>query len=317
MQWIRRAAALVLSAALLFGLAVSAGAFQSVSQEVQLAIEIEDRLNEGLVDVELSYGHGLSALDWSTLKDNGVTFQMRYFNTYYRFRPADVSRTMGYEELNLSRTEVPDELMDEICAKTGLEEDEFMVVLPSMLGKLPGTATVGICLDQDFMNNNGHTGLNVYGIDFVRNVSYREADEDEADSADDAGRVRETSYGISAIGLAASGKAAEKTWSPWISISTNVSRMLLITTRSIGTYGSMSWNQSSGAIQSANEVFSGTASAVTPSNPGSSSGAPVTDANPNTGVSETQLLLVCGIAALGAATVYTLARTLHTRKRRD
>ena len=56
MQWIRRAAAMMLSAALLFGLAVSAGAFQSVSQEVQLAIEIEDRLNEGLVDVELSYG---------------------------------------------------------------------------------------------------------------------------------------------------------------------------------------------------------------------------------------------------------------------
>ena len=316
MQWIRRTASLLLSAAMLFCLTLGASAFDSVSQDVQAAIEIEGRLNDGLVDVELSAGQGVSATDWAALKDNGVTFQLHYFNTYYRFRPADVSRTLGYSTLNLSRAEIPDDLIEEVCSKTGLKEDDFMLVMPAMLGQLPGTATVGICLDQNFMNYNGHSNLNVYGIDFVRNVSYREAGEDDAsDTVDEDGRVRESSYGISAIGLAASGKTVQKTWSPWISITTNVSRVMLVTAKQINTYGSMSWNQSGGSIQTASGVTENTNPSITPSNPGGKTSAPVSDQNPNTGAAAVQTLLGCGIAALGAASVFTLARTFRSRKR--
>lgn len=318
MPIIRRVFALCLSIVMCLSLALGAlgaSALDSVSQEVQAAIELESRTDDGLVEVELSSGQGVSATDWAALKNNGVTFQLRYYNTYYQFRPSDVSRTLGYNELNLSRTTVPEDLMDEICYKTGLEEDEFMIVMPSMLGTLPGVATIGICLDQEFMNYNGYSNLNIYGIDFVRNVSYRDAEDDE--DGDENGRVRESSYGISAIGLAASGKTAQKAWSPWISFSTSVSRVMIVTAKKISTYGSMSWNQSGGSIQNASEATGKTNTSVTASNPSGASSSPTTDQNPNTGALSAQTVLWCGIAALGAATVLTLARTLRPSKRRD
>ena len=304
----KRLAACVVSVLCLFSFLLPAAASDLNTYAVSEGIETENVLRTGEVEVKLQNGQAITAADWETLKDYGEPWLMRYNTLYFRFNDNDMDRKLGASQLNLSPTTPAKALVDAVVDATGLNEEDFMLVLPATVGTLPAPATVGVCLDQTFMNRNGYTDLNVYGIDYEYQTR-RVVDESASSMVqDEPVYITVSGYHINQIGLHSSGHSAEKAYSPWISFSTNVSRLYLITTKTISNTSSMTWQASGGALGDAGEA------ALKPEQSG---GAPNDDANPNTGDSApVSYVLMVGIAALAIASVYTLRR-LYVSSHKD
>ncbi len=299
MKNVKRLIACVVSAMCLFCFMLPAAASDLNTYAVTEGIEKEEVLRSGEVTVGLQDGQAITAADWETLKDYGKPWVMRYNTLYFRFNDNDMNRKLGVSQLNLSPTEPPKALVDAVVQATGLDDEDFMLVLPATVGTLPAPAKVGICLDQAFMNRNGYTNLNIYGIDYEYQTRKVEDEDANRMVQDEPAYKTVSGYHINQIGLHSSGHSAEKAYSPWISFSTNVSRLYLITTKTISDTSSMTWQASGGSLGDAGEAT------LKPEGNSASND----DANPNTG--DNSLLsyaLMVGIAALAAASVYSLRR---------
>ena len=164
MRYLRNVLAMCLILCMALGMTAAVFAWNSSTEAVELGIEKAAALGRGTVEVELRDDQAVTAKDWELLQGAKKPFQLTYRDLSYRF--SNTGMALGYEQICLSDAAIPTALVDAICETTGLEEDEFMLVLPNMIGTLPSTATIGVALSPDFVENNGNQNVNIYGIDF-------------------------------------------------------------------------------------------------------------------------------------------------------
>lgn len=254
---------LLLAMAMSFSLAAGASE-ELLSYPVQEAIASEETVQRGEIQVDLTSGQSIRKADYEALQDTKKPVTLRYPTISWAMEPGDMGDDFLGSSLALWRVDPSENLVEAVAAATGLEETEFMLVQANYQGVLPAVCTVGICLDQDFMNHNGTTGINLYGleVDTVKN----------GDTTD---------YRVTEIGLYSSGNEVEKPISPWIYMKTNVSRVWLLTTEELSGLTQMDFVVETAATAQEAERVDG-------------------DANPNTGDSG-MVSLFLGLAILSLA----------------
>ena len=203
-----RTVSLILTVGLCLSFCLAVKAADLLSYPIKTAIAAEEKTQRGEITVEMSSGDSLRQADYQALRDTHKPVTLRFSDISWAMVPHDMGRRMKASSMDLWLVEPEKALVEAVCDKTGLEETQFQLVQPGYLGALPAVCTVGICLDQEFMNYNGTKGLNLYALEF----------QEKAETVQ-----------ITRLGLYSTDNEAEQAISPWLYLKTNYSRVFLIT----------------------------------------------------------------------------------------
>lgn len=268
-----RAVSFILTVGLCLSFCLTVRAADLLSYPIKDAIATEEKTQRGEITVGMSSGDSIRQADYYALRDTHKPVTLRFSNISWAMVPSDMEREMKVPSMNLWLVEPEKALIEAVCDETGLEETQFQLAQPGYLGVLPAVCTVGICLDQEFINYNGTKDLNLYALEF---------------------QEKGETIQITRLGLYSANNQVEQAISPWVYLKTNHSRVFLITGETLSNTQSMEFVISSQDTEETQRVDGD-------ANP---------DTGDNTGIC---LVLVAGILSLGVLSVALLRGSINKK----